>query len=179
MDNIWELDIKKSIAIPPRSVRDKLAGYLDILVKKSRDIQTGRGTHISLKPENLVWDACIIGKTQFAVRLNKDFGIYKELLDSLDSVQRRLLHCYLGMVELFYPSRWVSSQYCGDKSSVYSDAENTDSIQLLKDVLNGICSDSTTIEELRDFVQIMKDNSAVADNKQLTNSVVKNLKLNK
>lgn len=179
MDNIWELDIKKSIAIPPRSVRDKLAGYLDILVKKSRDIQTGRGTHISLKPENLVWDACIIGKTQFAVRLNKDFGIYKELLDSLDSEQRRLLHCYLGMVELFYPSRWVSSQYCGDKSSVYSDAENTDSIQLLKDVLNGICSDSTTIEELRDFVQIMKDNSAVADNKQLTNSVVKNLKLNK
>ena len=101
------------------------------------------------------------------------------MLDSLDFEQRRLLNSYLGMVEVFYPSRWVSSQYCGDRSSVYSDSDNADSKQLLKDVLNGINSDSITSEELREFIQIVKENASLADNKRLTDSVINGMKFNK
>ena len=181
MDKIWDLDIKKSIAIPPKVVREKLSEYLSYLISKSQRIQSGKGTGIARtrKPENLIWNPCVVGKNRFAVRLNKDCSIYKELIDCLDVEQKKLLNSYLGMLELYYPSRWVSSQYLEDKSCAYSDSEDIESKGILKDIVKSISSDLGSSTEMKLFMEFMLDNAEVGDNKQLTEAVFKDLKMKK
>ena len=102
MDKIWELDIKKSVAVPPKAVREKLEEYLTIMISKSLKIQSGKGYRIGKKENknNLVWDANVLGKNRFAVRINKNSSIYQEIYSSMDDEQKRLFTAYTSMLEM-------------------------------------------------------------------------------
>lgn len=178
MDKIWDLDIKKSVAIPPKIVREKLSEYLSLLVQKSQKIQSGRGVSVlrEKRPENVVWDACQAGKNRFSVRINRTSLLYKEFVDTLDPHQKKLFAAYTGMLELYYPSRWVAAQYEDDKSSSFADQQDTKSKDLLKSIVEIYKDDALTEEDKKLLIQILTDNAEVGDNKQLVETTLKEIK---
>lgn len=168
MDKIWELDVKKSIANPPKAVREKLAEYLTVLIAKSHKIQSGRGfiTNRKADKSQLVWNSVVIGKNRFAVEINKESSLYQELLCSMDADQKRLFSAYTSMLELYYPTRWVISQYQDDNSSVFSDSDNKNTETLIRHI----------VESLKDNPELLKtfmlSNAHTADNFILTAKII-------
>ena len=171
MDKIWELDIKKSVAVPPKAVREKLSEYLTIMISKSQKIQSGRGYRIGRKEDknNLVWNMNILGKNRFSVRINTDSSIYQELLCSLDDEQKRLFSAYTSMLEMYYPSRWVVSQYQEDSSSSFSDSEDENTKNLLVQIIQGLKDNPELVNS------ILLSNAELADNVTLTRKVLEQL----
>lgn len=171
MDKIWELDIKKSVAVPPKAVREKLAEYLTIMISKSLKIQSGKGYRIGKKENknNLVWDANVLGKNRFAVRINKNSSIYQEIYSSMDDEQKRLFTAYTSMLEMYYPSRWVVSQYQEDISSAFSDNEDENNKNLIIQIAQSLRDNPELLSS------ILLSNAELADNVSLTAKILQEL----
>ena len=168
MDKIWELDIKKSTAVPPKVIKEKLAEYLSTMVAKSQKIQSGRGFRVSKKEDRnyLVWNADVLGKNRFAVRINKDSSLYQELYCSMDDEQKKLFSAYTDMLEVYYPSRWVVGQYQDDRSSIFSDSDNEDIGKLIKKIASSLSDNPELLKTL------LVSNSEQADNVALTTRIL-------
>lgn len=178
MDHIWDLDIKKSVAVPPKLVKDKLAEYLSMLVSKSERIQSARGTTVSRgsNTENFLWLPSVKDKTHFSVRLNRFCPMFTDFNDSLDKEQKRKFAAYLSALELYYPSRWVAAQYQNDHSNVFSNATDADTENLIKTIFKIFLEDNTDIGDLHRLQKMLMDNSELGDNKMLTEKIITELK---
>ncbi len=171
MDKIWELDIKKSVAVPPKVVREKLSEYLTIMVSKSKKIQSSKGARVVRKEDknNLVWCPTVLGKNRFKVNINKDSSLYQELFCSMDNEQKRLFEAYVAMLEVYFPTRWVISQYQDDSASAFSDNENTESRALIKQIAEALKDNPEMLDSL------LMSNAEAADNISLTAAVLQEI----
>lgn len=179
MDQIWSLDIKKSTAEPPKAIRDRLAEYLNTLIAKSKNIQSGRGARVrKVKGEdNSVWTTSVTEGRQFSVKLNYQSPVLTELMEGLQPQQRQMLTAYLGLLEFYYPTRWVYAQYQEDKSCAYNSSENKESIEKLRAIYKTLSSmkagDEADIQLLR---SMLLNCATEADSVQLTQNILKSLK---
>ena len=179
MDSIWELDIKKSKATPPKIVRDRLAEYLTLLMSKSCQIQSGKGARVrrSSNPEYPVWEPSQIGINRYKVSINRSSPVFLELYESMDRDQRKLFVSYLMMLESFYPARWVASQYQDDRSSLQCDEDNGDVKSEFKKLIRLLLQFDETDEGREELVKMMIDNADTADSRVLIEKVLKELNL--
>lgn len=88
-DEQWSLDVKKSIAIPPKSIRDILVNYISSVVQQSATIShthaIGKKAHLS--DEQLLWNALENEEgTIVNVRINRDFPAIKNLISANPSL---------------------------------------------------------------------------------------------
>lgn len=118
MDHLWELDIKKSRATPPKPVRDRLSQLLEDLQKKSVVVQRGRANRTSVSEEGLLWTSSLVGKNLYKVSVNRENVLVKTLRARLDRDARAQFDALLGLLEVAYPSKWVNAQYLADATDV-------------------------------------------------------------
>lgn len=178
MDSIWELDIKKSKATPPKIVRDRLAEYLSLLLSKSQQIQLGRGA-VSRRfsnPNFPVWVPTQIGKNQFKVRINRSSPLLIDLYQSMDDEQKKLFTAYITMLERFYPCRWVVSQFQDDRISIDCDSENSDVRSDFKELARLLSQLNDDRSDDLNVIRILKDNADTADNRSVIDAILKELK---
>ena len=88
-DEQWSLDVKKSIAIPPKTVRDILVNYISSVAQQSADVSrahaTGEKAHLS--DEQLLWNALQNEEGVIVnVRINREFPAIKRLLEQNPSL---------------------------------------------------------------------------------------------
>lgn len=179
MDRIWSLDIKKSTAEPPKVIRDRLAEYLNILIAKSKNIQSGRGARVrKIKgDDSAVWTTSVTEGRRFSVRLNYQCPVLLELMEGLTDQQRKMLTAYLGLLEFFYPSRWVYAQYQEDKACAFNSSEDKEATEKLKEIYKALSSmkagDDTEIEMLR---SMLLSCATETDSVLLTQTILRSLK---
>ena len=68
MDDEWTLDIKKSQATPPKTIRDAMKRYVEKLAAPSRRTQQFRGRKTSNDPEARIWTSSVTGTALFDMR---------------------------------------------------------------------------------------------------------------
>ena len=119
MDHLWELDIKKSKATPPRVVRDRLSRLLEDLQEGSVISQRGRSTRRSAGNEGLLWNATLVGKNFYRVTVNREHVLVKTLCAGMNADTRKQFEAFLKLLEVGYPSKWVNQQYVSDVSDIY------------------------------------------------------------
>ena len=88
-DEQWSLDVKKSIAIPPKNIRDILVNYISSVVQQSADVShthaVGKKTHLS--NEQLLWNALENEEGAIVnVQINRDFPAIKNLVETNPSL---------------------------------------------------------------------------------------------
>lgn len=118
MDHLWELDIKKSKATPPRTVREHLSRLLEDLQKKSVVVQRGRRSDRSTDNVGLLWNAELVGKDFYRVSINRENVLVKTLCAAMDTAVRKQFEALLSLLEIGYPSKWVNSQYLADAADI-------------------------------------------------------------
>ena len=88
-DEEWSLDVKKSIAIPPKSIRDLLFNYISSVVQQSSDVSRTHaiGRKAQLSDDQLLWNALENEEGAIInVRINRDFPAIKNLVEKHPSL---------------------------------------------------------------------------------------------
>lgn len=83
MDDEWTLDIKKSQATPPKTIRDAMKRYVEKLAAPSRRTQQFRGRKTSNDPEARIWDVISDRDGSFRYEINTDNPYVKGFIDNL------------------------------------------------------------------------------------------------
>lgn len=88
-DEQWSLDVKKSVAIPPKSVRDVLVNYISSVAAQSADVSrthaVGKKAHLS--DDQLLWNAIVNEEGAIVnVQINRDFPAIKNLIENFPSL---------------------------------------------------------------------------------------------
>ena len=102
LDSIWNIDIKKSSAQLPDSLKDRLKKIVENAVGKSESVYKYRGRNVSSDELTHVWNI-IDERGKYKYTINRDLPLYKELVDKLDSQGERYLDSFIEMLECSFP----------------------------------------------------------------------------
>ncbi len=102
LDSIWNIDIKKSSAQLPDSIKDRLKKIVENAVGKSEKVYKYRGRNVTSDEITHVWNI-IDDRGKYKYTINKDIPLYKELIEKLDLQGERYLDSLLEMIEASFP----------------------------------------------------------------------------
>lgn len=121
LDSIWEIDIKKSTASLPFSIRKKLADIVKNTVGRSERVYRYRGRNVQTDKLIHVWDV-IDDRGQIQYVINRNLPIVKLLEASLDENGIGVLEVFISMLENAFP---YSDVYYRMANSEIGDSGNT------------------------------------------------------
>lgn len=102
LDSIWNIDIKKSSASLPDSIKKNLVNIVLNAVGKSERVYKYRGRKISSEDITHVWEV-IDDRGKYKYTINRSLPLYKDLLNHLDEVGESYLSSFIKMLENSFP----------------------------------------------------------------------------
>ncbi|WP_290149502.1 ATP-binding protein, partial [uncultured Parasutterella sp.] len=190
MDHLWELDIKKSQAFPPKVIRDRLSELLDDWVQDSTGISTGKGIRRTSQKfiPDAFWEIRDISSNEYVIEVNEENRLLQNFIESLTNDQYTKLRAYLNLLGKTYPIDIVTAKFCDDKkysstSSEESGREKTSSMNKELDsmksniltLLQMIPKKEDQIEFLNNLRQTTGDNSEKAIFSKVINELLSEL----
>lgn len=121
LDNLWSLDIKKSIAIPPSSIRERLRGLVPKLVQPSRQANQYRGRATEPKGVRPLWRR-IEDRDGVRYETDKDHPVICGLRESLDGGLAAELDNVLRAIAECIPVEGIYNDRANDKMGYRADA---------------------------------------------------------
>jgi hypothetical protein len=102
LDHLWTLDIKKSSAIPPESLKQNLKRIIERIVERSRTVYTYRGRKTKLDNVTHIWERASV-RGGYAYQLNPDHPLVSAIRAQLPPAGAALLEDLLQLVESCFP----------------------------------------------------------------------------
>ena len=176
MDHLWELDIKKSMATPPKIVRDRLGVLLEDLQSRSSTVQGGAGSRVmSTGKRQDVWTTKLHEGKTFSVEVNRESEIYKQLVKDMTPDNRKMLESYLKLLGLCYPIRWVNERFVADESPSVSAEKPAEMKKAIRAVLETMIEAIGCAPDKLTFLTILKSDASLCANVRMTESIVNDL----
>jgi hypothetical protein len=154
LDSLWSLDIKKSSAVPPAIVRERLAALASTFVRPSERAHTYRGrTPGSVDPTVRAWEAV---EDRDAVRyvLNTSHPLVIALTQRIDQTSMALLNGLVRVLENTLPLQDIYNRFSRDKVAIELSSQ-PDQLELWKNALLLLWSISKDSEMPDDFLDRM------------------------
>ena len=101
LDHLWKIDVKKSHAFPPESIRNELKQVIDKIKDSGRRVYLQRGKKIA-KINSPVWNRIISGGS-ISYQINRKHPLVAKLLATLPVEQKEFLKNLLTMFESSFP----------------------------------------------------------------------------
>lgn len=114
LDHLWGLDIKKSSAVPPSSVRERLRLLAATMLEPSERAHRFRGRKPDdslIRPWTLIED-----RDTFKYQLNRDHPLLTKLGESISSEALRELEIALRTIESTFPSQDLFNRMSRDQT---------------------------------------------------------------
>jgi hypothetical protein len=109
MDLLWSIDVKKSTARPPESIKNDLRRIIAQITEMGSRPYTGRGRRIEDKSVVQFWEILPVnGDFRFAVNL--DHPILKDLLQDLSEQAAEKLAFYMKGLQAYLPLEAIQSR---------------------------------------------------------------------
>lgn len=103
LDHLWNLDIKKSSAVPPLVIRERLRELAARFVEPSERAHRFRGRNVAAGESiSRVWEV-IEDRESTSYHINRSHPAVTRLTDSMSSEQLAMLQAVFGIVEAGYP----------------------------------------------------------------------------
>ncbi|MEG0670726.1 ATP-binding protein [Clostridium sp.] len=104
----WQIDIKKSKAVPPVYIEELLEKVATICTEKSASVYNSRGTYIKNMNKNIpslsyVWEQRKNKMGKYSFYLNRKHPLLNEIKNSLNQDNRECLKAYISLVENLSP----------------------------------------------------------------------------
>lgn len=113
LDHLWNLDIKKSSAVPPLVIRDRLRELAARFVEPSERAHRFRGRNLAADDSvSRMWDV-IEDRESTSYRINRSHPALTRLTDSMSTDQLAMLQAVLGIVESAYPMQDLFNRMSG------------------------------------------------------------------
>lgn len=150
LDSIWEVDIKKSMAILPDIIKQNLRNIVKKSISKSERVYTYKGEKILDENFTHVWEV-YNGREEISYKINKDLQLYKEFVKTLDKSQKETFNSILRLIELTVPYQHAYTVLSKNNtiSNSLNDNEAEDLINKLLSIVSDEESGDEVIKELR------------------------------
>lgn len=132
LDGEWTLDIKKSVATPPKIVRDAMKEYVSLLTKPSTEIHRFRGRKTSLDPESRLWEIVEERGGDHRYEVNDSNPIIAEFVRSLDNTQLRQFNFLKQALSTAIPIEDIQARYAQDEKMTEPQYNKEDIIPLAR-----------------------------------------------
>lgn len=129
LDSIWKIDIKKSGADLPESVRKELAKVYGIAVKRSEAVVHHRGYTLPTAVAEPVWTRTEVDKT-ISYSVNRQSYAFKNLVESFSEEQREPLLSFVRLLESRLPTEQLYADICDKPKSMRQVALPTEVLEL-------------------------------------------------
>lgn len=153
LDHLWSLDIKKSSAVPPAVVRERLRTLAGTLVHPSERVHRYRGRAVADDSVTHAWNL-IDDRGGVRYEINRDHPSLRLLGEALDSGTLRHLEDAVSMLEIMLPVHDIHNRMSSD--TVVSNAVPTpDNFERVREALWMFWTLSSGNEEAGAFLDRM------------------------
>lgn len=167
----WQIDIKKSKAIPPAYTHDIIRLAAEKATKQSVKVFNSRGTYSSRKGNSndlqlsYVWEQRKDSRGSYSFVLNKKHTLLNNLKVTLNSEQKKLLNAYLNLVEKCSPMELSGvNALSNSKNSDLSETEYDNLVYQAKQLISTLVQNGSSKEEIRGLFQQLPDYICLIDN---------------
>lgn len=168
----WQIDIKKSKAVPPAYTDDIIRLAAEKATKQSVKVYNSRGTYsdanhrgnANVPQLSYVWEQRKDSRGAYSFVLNKKHTLLNTLKTSLNSEQRSILSAYLNLVEKCSPMELsgVNDVLKSNKGSLSEDEYNELAYQA-KQLISTLVHNGISKEEIRGLFQQLPDYINIMD----------------
>jgi len=102
LDHLWTLDIKKSSATPPESLKQNLKRIIERIVERSRTVYTYRGKKIAMHGVTHIWERSSV-RGGYAYSLNGAHPLVAAVREALPEKSTQLLDDLLSLIQTCFP----------------------------------------------------------------------------
>ncbi len=114
LDHLWSLDIKKSTAIPPVEVRDRLRRFAQDLIAPSERTIVYRGRKEKAQDDVVrLWDV-VVDRDTYRYEINREHPLLQAVQEGLGQRELRNLENALEMIELLFPAQDLVNRFSKD-----------------------------------------------------------------
>jgi hypothetical protein len=133
LDDLWALDIKKSLASPPPEIRQRLRQIADRIVRPSRRVHAYKG-RIKSAPDKIdrLWNLVEDRDNTFRYEINTNHPLVLLLSESLDGPENTGLAHLLHALESTFPVEDAYARLGSDNSHTPSAIEQAELAELVK-----------------------------------------------
>lgn len=115
LDYLWSLDIRKSSAVPPRALRERLRTLAAKMVEPSESVHQFRGRKAQIDDDvSRLW-VLIHDRDTFRYEINRDHPIVAEIQRGLTATQMASLDSLLELVETSFPAQDMHNRMASDQ----------------------------------------------------------------
>lgn len=102
LDHLWKLDVKKSSASPPESIKKELRQVIERIEVAGRKVYKQRGSKLSSTVTTPVWNRKAIGGN-IIYEINRGYPLLTRLLDRSSPEQSELIKDLISVFESSFP----------------------------------------------------------------------------
>lgn len=167
MDSLWEIDIKKSTASLPESIKKELKTIVEKSIFKSERVYTYRGRELNNNNIAHIWNIIEERDKKIKYCINKEHNLYKSIFKHLDDEGKELFGTFIESVENFFPYKDVYARL-----SKQQDCIETDSIE--DDKIYRACRsymDMLFVNEKIEFLNNLEKNELIMNRKDIINKL--------
>jgi hypothetical protein len=164
LDHLWRLDVKKSAATPPESVRELLRHVIRVVAVKSENVfKERRRRGVADTVITYLWERT---KARSGVRfdINRGNPLVESFVESLTTIQYQQFERLLSAIELALPVRQIYIDQAGNEAVDQSPDTGDRLAELLTDLTSGLDSerrqklieDLLNIEPFKNYPQLTR-----------------------
>ena len=155
LDHLWKIDVKKSTASPPESIRHELRRIIGRIECSGKKVYQGRGQKLASSVQFPVWNRRAAGDEIF-YEINRTHPLIKHLTASISPDQRELFNNILRVFEGSFPADLFFSDLAGSPEQLRRPCLKREHLTDLLDAYIEIwgIEDETSEEQISELLQV-------------------------
>lgn len=123
LDHLWSLDIKKSHAMPPPTVKERLRTYANRMIEPSKRVYTYKGRPVVGDKQEQMWEVIQL-RDAFTVSINRDNPLIESLKSLADNEdEENTVNTVLSLLETNVPIYQIFNRLGKDEKYSIDDTE--------------------------------------------------------
>ncbi len=134
LDHLWKIDVKKSNASPPESIKNELRSIIDKIATSGKRVYQRRGKRLKERIKEPAWSRIQKdGRIQYII--NREHYLIDQFINQLSSRQQLDLKTVITMIEGSFPAELFYSDIAKSPEIMSKPELNEDSFSPLLDVM--------------------------------------------
>jgi hypothetical protein len=151
LDYLWKIDVKKSHASPPFSIRKELKNIIGQIEIDGKRVITGEGQRLRSFVKEPSWNR-IATNNQVLYEINKDHTLIKDFCSKLGDSERQLFEHILSTLENSFPREAFFKDVASTPEQVETPPLKKEQIEIILDFFIG--TTTPTKERLKELIHI-------------------------
>jgi hypothetical protein len=155
LDHLWKIDVKKSNASPPESIRTELKRIISKIECSGKRVYEQRGQRLKSAIKTPAWERRVAGD-QIYYEINRKHPLVKQLMDDVKSEQSVMFSNLLKMFEGSFPVDLFFSDFASSPEKLQRPGFDEEQLsRVLEDYIEfwGLDEESTE-EQVKELLQV-------------------------